>query len=167
VLPNARRGTPRLTRRSGCFWSRPSTTTPTSLCLQTQGTCSKIVAVHKLLMQVGFRIIFSDIINENPSIKNKVSEHAFRYIISRLGSVYHLTNSYKQKCGCTECVGLHTLHCLLLAKRGVIHRQFAVHAQNCTRAVQAAERASGWAAVAWHPQPSLAIMEGTCMQWSL
>ncbi len=52
-----------------------------------------------------------------------------------------------------ECVGLHTLHRLLLAKRGVMHRQFAVDAQHCTRAAQAAKKASKWAAVAWHLKP--------------
>ncbi len=29
------------------------------------------------------------------------------------------------------------------------------------------EKARGWAAVAWHPKPSLAITEGTCACWSL
>ncbi len=91
----------------------------------------------------------------------------FRYIISSLGSVRHFTNSYKQMCGCTECFGLHTLHCLLLAKSCVMHRQFAVDAQHGTRVVQAAEKVSKWAAVAWHPKPSLAIREGTCPRWSL
>ncbi len=28
------------------------------------------------------------------------------------------------------------------------------------------EKASGWAAVAWHPKPLLAITEGTCQRWS-
>ena len=90
----------------------------------------------------------------------------FRYIISGLGSVRCFTNSYKQMCGCTECVGLRTLHRLLLAKRGVMHRQFAVDTQHRTRAAQVAKKASGWAAVAWHPKTLLAIMEGTCQQWS-
>ncbi len=124
------------------------------------------VAVPKLLTQVCLGTIFSDIIKDNPTIKNKVGEHAFRYIISSLGSVRRFTNSYKQMCGCTECVGLHTLHCLLLAKRVVMHCQFALAAQHCTRAAQAAKKASGWAAVAWHPKPLLAITEGTCQQWS-
>ncbi len=132
--------------------------------LQVKNADGKKVAVPKLLTQVGLGTIFSDVIKDNPTIKNKVGERALRYIISGLGSVCCFTNSYKQMCGCTECVGLHTLHCLLLAKRGVMHCQFAVDAQHCTRAAQAVEKASGWAAVAWHPKPLLAITEGTCQQ---
>ncbi len=135
--------------------------------LQVKNADGKKVVVSKLLMQVGLGTIFSDIIKNNPTIKNKVGERAFRYIISGLVSVCCFTNSYKQMCSCMECVGLHTLHCLLLAKRGVMHRQFAFDAQHCTRAAQAMKKASGWAAVAWHPKPSLAITEGTCLQWSL
>ncbi len=56
---------------------------------------------------------------------------------------------------------------MLLAKHDVMHRQFALAAQHCTRVAQAAKKASRWAAVAWHPKPLLAIMEGTCRQWSL
>ena len=78
--------------------------------LQVKNADGKKVAVPKLLMQVGLGTIFSDIIKDNPTIKNKVGEHAFRYIISSLGSICCFTNSYKQMCGCTECVGLHTLH---------------------------------------------------------
>ncbi len=135
--------------------------------LQVKNADGKKVAVPKLLMQVGLGTIFSDIIKDNPTIKNKVGERAFRYIISGLGSFCCFTNSYEQMCGCTECVGLLTLHCLLLAKRGVMHRQFAVDAQHCTHTAQAARKASRWAAVAWHPKPLLAITEGTCQRWSL
>jgi hypothetical protein len=130
--------------------------------LQLKNVDGKKVAVPKLFRQVSLGTILSDIIKDNPTIKNKVGEHAFRYIISGLGSVHRFTNSYKQMCGCMECVGLHTLHCSLLTKCIVMHRQFAVDAQHHTRAAQAAEKASGWAAVAWHPEPLLAIMEGTC-----
>jgi hypothetical protein len=129
--------------------------------LQLKNTDCEKVAVPKLLMQVGLGTIFSDIIKDNPTIKNKVGEHAFCYIISSIGSVRHFTNSYKQMCSCRECVGLHTLHHLLIRKCGVMHRQFAVDMQHCTRVAQATKKASGWAAVAWHPKPSLAIMEGT------
>jgi hypothetical protein len=101
--------------------------------LQVKNAEGEKVAVPKLLTQVGLGTIFSDIIKDNPTIKNKVGERAFRYIIS---------NSYKQMCGCTECVCLHTLHCLLLAKCGVMHHQFAVDAQHCTRAAQATKKAS-------------------------
>ncbi len=135
--------------------------------LQVKNADGGKVAVPKLLTQVGLGTIFSDIIKDNPTIKNKVGERAFCYIISGLGSVRRFTNSYKQMCGCTECVGLHTLHCLLLVKRGVMHRQFEVDAQRCTHVAQATKKASRWAAVAWHPKPSLAITEGTCMRWSL
>jgi hypothetical protein len=127
----------------------------------------KKVAVPKLLTQVGLGTIFSDIIKDNPTIKNKVCERAFCYIISSLGSIRCFTNSYKQMCSCTECVSLHTLHCSLLAKRGAMHSQFAVDMQHCMRAAQATEKASGWATVTWHPKPLLAIMESTCQQWSL
>ncbi len=125
------------------------------------------VVVPKFLTQVGLGTIFSDIIKDNPTIKNKVGEHAFRYIISGLGSICYFTNSYKQKCSCMDCVGLHTLNRSLLAKRGVMHCQFAVDAQHCKCAAQAAKKASRWAAVAWHPKPLLAIMGGTCQRWSL
>jgi hypothetical protein len=135
--------------------------------LQVKNVDGKKVVGPKLLTQVGLGTIFFDIIKDNPIIKNKVGEHAFRYIISGLGSVCCFTNSYKQMCVCTECVHLHTLHCLLLAKCNVMHHQFVVDAQYRTRAVQAAEKASEWGAVAWHPKPLLAIMEGTCPRWSL
>jgi hypothetical protein len=78
----------------------------------------KKVVAPKVLTQVGLGTIFSDIIKNNPTIKNKVGEHAFHHIISGLGSICCFTNSCKQMCGCTECVSLHTLHCLLLAKHG-------------------------------------------------
>jgi hypothetical protein len=69
-------------------------------------------------------------------------------------------------CGCTKCVGLHTLHRSLQAKHGVMHCQFELDAQHRTRKVQAVEKARGWGAVAWQPTPLLAIMAGTCPQWS-
>ena len=85
--------------------------------------------VRKVLTQVGLGTIFSDIVRDNPTIKGKVAERAFRYIVTSLGCVRRFTDSYKQMCGCTECVGLHTLHRSLQAKRGVMHRQFAIEAQ--------------------------------------
>ena len=78
--------------------------------LQVKNADGKKVAVPKLLTQVGLGNIFSNIIKDNQTIKNNVGERAFHYIISGLGSVCCFTNSYKQMCGCTECVGLHTLH---------------------------------------------------------
>jgi hypothetical protein len=135
--------------------------------LQLKNADGKKVAVPKLLMHVDLGIIFSIIIKDKPTIKNKVGGRAYRYIISGLESVCRFTNSYKQMCGCTECVGLHTLHFSLLVKCGVMHRQFAVDTQHCTRAAQAMEKASRRAAVAWHPKPLLAITKGTCQQRSL
>jgi hypothetical protein len=40
------------------------------------------VPVRKILTQVGLGTIFSDIVRENPTIRHKVGEHAFRYIIN-------------------------------------------------------------------------------------
>lgn len=134
--------------------------------LQVKDDDGEKVLVRKVMTQVGIGTIFSDIINDNPTIKNNVGERAFRYIISGLGCVRCFTDSYKQMCGCTECVGLHTLHRSLQAKRGVMHRQFALDAQHRTRRVLAEEKARGWATVAWHPKPSIAIIEGTCEQWT-
>jgi hypothetical protein len=106
--------------------------------LQVKDPNGEKVSVPKVLTQVGLGTIFSDIVPNNPTIKGKVGEHAFRYIISSLGCVHRFTNSYKRMCGCTKCAGLHTLHCSLLqAKCGVMHRQFATDAQYCTRKVQA------------------------------
>jgi hypothetical protein len=46
-----------------------------------------IVPIQKVMSMVGLSTIFSDIVQENPTIKNKVSKHAFRYIITALGCV--------------------------------------------------------------------------------
>jgi hypothetical protein len=135
--------------------------------LQLKKANGKKVSVPKVMTQVGLKTIFSDIVNDNPTIKNKVVERAFCCIISGLGSVHHFTDSHKQMCGCTECVGLHTLYCLLQANCGVMHCQFAIDAQHCTRVAQPVEWARGWATVALHPKLPMAIMEGTCAQWRL
>ena len=124
------------------------------------------VSARKVLTQVGLGTIFSDIVRDNPTIKGKVAERAFRYIVSALGCVRRFTDSYKQMCGCTECVGLHTLHRSLQAKRGVMHRQFAIDAQYRTRKAQAAEKARGWGLVALDPTATSAISAGTCTRWS-
>ncbi len=94
--------------------------------LQLKDVNGEKVSVCKVMTQVGLGAIFSGIIQDNPTFKGKVGKHAFRYIISALGWVRRFTGSYKQMCGCTKCVGLHTLHCLLQAKRGVMHCQFAI-----------------------------------------
>jgi hypothetical protein len=81
--------------------------------------------------------------------------------------VRHFTNSYKQMCSCTKCVGLHTLHCLLQAKCGVMHRQFVIDVQHRIRKTQAVEKAMGWGTIALQPTPLVAITAGTCARWSL
>ena len=85
----------------------------------------KVTGSAKIMTMVGMGTIFSDIIRDNPTIKKTVGEPAFHYIVSGLGCVRRFTDSYKTMCGCTECVGLQSLHRLLQAKRGVMHRQFA------------------------------------------
>ena len=111
--------------------------------LQVKDVDGEKVSVRKVLTQVGLGTIFSDIIRDNSTFKGKVGERVFRYIISALGCVRCFTNSYKQMCGCTECVRLHTLHRSLQAKCGVMHRQFAIDAQHCTWKAPAAEKVRG------------------------
>ena len=41
----------------------------------------------KVLAQVGLGTIFSDIVRDNRTIKGKVGERVFRYIVSSLGCV--------------------------------------------------------------------------------
>jgi hypothetical protein len=134
--------------------------------LQHKNADGEIVLVQKVLTQVGLGSIFSDIVREHPTIKNQVGERAFRYIISGLGCVRCFTDSHKQMCGCTECVGLHSLHRSLQAKRGVMHHKFAINSQRRTSKARAKAMARGWGAVGWHTKPLLAITEGTCMQWT-
>ena len=62
--------------------------------LQLKNTYGEKVAVSKLLTQVGLGTIFSNI-KDDPTIKNKVDEHAFCYIIKGLGSICCFTNLYK------------------------------------------------------------------------
>jgi hypothetical protein len=100
-----------------------------------------------VLTQVGLGTIFSNIIQENPTIKNQVGERAFRYIISELGCVCCFTDLYKQMCGCTECASLQSLHCSLQAKHGMMHHKFAINSQCRTTKARAKEMARGWGAV--------------------
>ena len=130
--------------------------------LQVKYADGEKVSVRKVLTQVGLGTIFSDIIHDNPTIKGKVANRAFRYIVTSLGCVRRFTDSYKQMCGCTKCVGLHTLHHSLQAKRGVMHRQFAIDAQYSTREAQAAEKAKGWGLVTLDPTATSVISAGTC-----
>ena len=86
--------------------------------LQVKNADGENVLVRKILTMVGIGTIFSDIVRDHPTIKNKVGERAFRYIVSSLGYVRRFTDSHKTMCGCTECVGLYlyTLHRSLQAK---------------------------------------------------
>ncbi len=135
--------------------------------LQVMNADGNKTLVRKKLTMVGLRTIFLDIIRDNPTIKNKVGEHAFSYIISRLGCVHQFMDSHKSMCGCTKCVGLHALHPLLQAKRGVMHCQITIDAQCCMLKVRAKEMARGWGNVALHKTPSEAIRVDTCAQWSV
>jgi hypothetical protein len=101
------------------------------------------VLVRKILTMVGLGTILSDIVRDHPTIKNKVGEHAFWYIVSGLGCVRRFTDSHKTMCGCTECVGLHTLHHSLQAKRSIMARQIAIDVQRCTTKARAEEMARG------------------------
>jgi hypothetical protein len=87
-------------------------------------------------------------------------------IVSGLGCIRRFTNAYKTRCSCTECVGLQTLHRLLLAKRGIMHHMISIDLQRRTTKVNAEVMAREWGNVALHPTPSNAISAGTCAQWS-
>ena len=63
-------------------------------------------------------------------------------------------------CGCTECVGTHSLHRSLQAKRAQMQKQ---EQQRQRRGVVA--QARGWGSTLWHEKPSLAIAEGACPRW--
>ncbi len=78
--------------------------------MQVKNADGEKIAVRKILTQVGLGTIFSDIVRDNPTIKQKVGERAFGYIVSTFGCVRRFTDSYKAMCGCTECIGLQTLH---------------------------------------------------------
>jgi hypothetical protein len=98
--------------------------------LQIKNADGEKVSVRKILTMVGLGTIFSDIIRDNPTIKNTVGECAFRYLISRFGCVRQFTHLHKMMCGCTTCVGLQMLHCLLKAKRGVVQGQIMINLQH-------------------------------------
>ncbi len=52
--------------------------------LQVMDANAEKVVVRKILMMVGFKTIFSDIICDNLTVKNRVGEHVFCYIVSGL-----------------------------------------------------------------------------------
>jgi hypothetical protein len=116
--------------------------------LQVKNADGEQVLVRKILTMVGLGTIFSNIVRDNPSIKQKVGERAFHYIISGLGCVCRFTDLHKTMCGCTECIGLHTLHRLLQAKCGIMHPQIAIDAQCWTTKKRAEEMSRGWGCVA-------------------
>jgi hypothetical protein len=115
---------------------------------------------------VGLGTIFSDNVRDNPTIKNTVGKRAFCYIISRLGCVRQFTHLHKTMCGCTKCVSLQMLHCLLQAKRGVVQWQIAIDLQHQLRKARADVMASGWGDVGLHLMPLDAIRAGTCAWWA-
>jgi hypothetical protein len=130
--------------------------------LQVKNADGKKVLVQKNLTMIGLGTIFSNIVHDNPTIKHKVGERAFRYIVSGLGCVRRFSDSHKTMCGCTECVGLHMLHRLLQPKRGVMYCQIAIDAQCRTTKARDEEMPRWWGCVALHPKPSNAIRAGTC-----
>ena len=69
-------------------------------------------------------------------------------------------------CGCTECIGLQSLHRSAQAKLGNMHRKFSLDAQRRTTRARAEEMARGWGTVLLDPTPRDAIIAGTCAQWS-
>jgi hypothetical protein len=133
--------------------------------IQVKNADGEKIVVWKILTQVGLGSIFLDIVCDNPTIKQKVGEHAFRYIVSTLGCVRQFTDSYKTMCRCTECIDLQTLHPSLQAKRGIMHRKIAIDWQRRSTKVRAKEMARGCGNVALHPTLSDAIRAGTCSQW--
>jgi hypothetical protein len=133
--------------------------------IQVKNADGEKIAVRKILMQVGLGTFFLDIVCDNLTIKQKVGEHAFRYIGKTLGCVRQFTDSYKAMCGCTECIGLQKLHRLLQAKHGIMHCKIAIDRQRRSTKVCAKEMAQGWGNVALHPMLSDAIRAGTCAQW--
>ncbi len=69
--------------------------------IQVKNSDGEKIGVRKILTMVGLGTIFSDIVRENPTIRKKVGERTFRYIISTLACVRRFTDSYKTMCGCT------------------------------------------------------------------
>ncbi len=134
--------------------------------LQLKNADGEKVLVRKILTIFGLGTIFSDIVRDNSTIKNTVGECAFRYLIRGLGCMRGFTHSHKIMCGCTKCVGLQTLHCLLQAKRGVVQWQIAIDLQHQSRKARADVMPRGWGDVGWHTTPLDAIRVGTCARWA-
>jgi hypothetical protein len=134
----------------------------TKATLKVKNADGKTVSVRKILTMVGIGTIFSDMVQDHPTIKNNVCERAFRYIISSLGCVRGFTDSHIMMCRCTQCICLQTPHCSLQAKRGILHHKIAIDLQQRITKVHAAMMARGWGDVVLHPTPSDAIRAGTC-----
>ncbi len=98
--------------------------------LQVKNANGEKVSVRKILTMDGLGTIFSDIVRDNPTIKNTVGERAFCNLISGIRCVRQFTHLHKTMCGCTKCVGLQMLHCLLQAKRDVVQWQIAINLQH-------------------------------------
>ncbi len=77
--------------------------------LQVKNTDGVKVAMRKILTMVGPETIFSDIVPDNPTIKNTMGKCALPYIISGLEFLRRFTDLHKTMCGCTKCVGLQTV----------------------------------------------------------
>jgi hypothetical protein len=64
--------------------------------LQVKNANGEKVSVKKIVTMVGLGTIFSDIVRDNPTIKNTVGKCTFRYLISRLGFMRQFTHSQKR-----------------------------------------------------------------------
>jgi hypothetical protein len=130
--------------------------------LQVNNADGEKVLVKETLTIVSLGTIFSEIVRDNSTIKNTMGERAFWYLISGLGCVRRFTHSHKMMCGCTECVSLQSLNCLLQAKHGVVQQQIAIDLQHRSQKMRADVMARGWGDVGLHTTPTDAIRVGTC-----
>ena len=122
--------------------------------------------VPKVLHQVGLGEIHSDILTANPQFAKggatPVGERSFRYIISATGYVRRFKANHMIMCGCTDCVGGHSLHATLNGWRGKMKRMVErQQAQRRGRAAQVAT-ARGYGKSDWHPRLSDACNSITC-----
>jgi hypothetical protein len=72
--------------------------------------------VYTILTVVGLGTIFSDIAKENPTIKNRIGERVFQYIVSKLGCVCRFTDSQKTMCSCTGLCRQNMVSCIARLK---------------------------------------------------
>eukprot|EP00966_Prymnesium_polylepis_P310011 7162572-Prymnesium_polylepis.1 len=78
--------------------------------------------VPKVLHQVGLGEIFSDLLTDMPALKGVVGERSFRYIISATGYVRRFKANHMMMCGCTDCVGGHSMQASLNGWRAKMKR---------------------------------------------